>query len=159
MNLCKSMLAGLFLCWSMSVAAGLEEFDFGNGVEENRYKELISELRCLVCQNQSLADSNADLAQDLRVEIYELMDQGQSDEQIVDFLVARYGDFVLYAPPVKPSTYALWYGPFVLLAIGIGLLVRTLRQRRGQSVPHFSAEEHTRLKQLLGDEADGDKHP
>ena len=132
------------------MAAGLEAFDFSGNVDEDRYKHLIVELRCLVCQNQSLADSDAGLAQDLRREVWELMDQGQSDAQIVEFLVTRYGDFVLYNPPVKPSTYILWYGPFVLLAIGLLVLVRTLKRRSIQTESGFSAEERERLRQILG---------
>jgi len=139
-----------------AMAAGLEAFDFSGNVDENRYKHLIIELRCLVCQNQSLADSDAGLAHDLRREVWELMDQGQSDTQIIEFLVTRYGDFVLYNPPVKPSTYILWYGPFVLLAIGLLVLVRTLKRRGKQTDSAFSAEERERLKQILGsDKPDG----
>lgn len=137
--------------------AGLEGFDFSGNVNEDRYKELIAEVRCLVCQNQSLADSDAGLAHDLRMEVYKLMEQGQSDEQIIDFLVNRYGDFVLYQPPVKPSTYLLWYGPFVLLALGLLLLLRTLRQRRAQiqSEPGLSAEEQQRVERLLSESDTG----
>ena len=133
--------------------AGLEAFDFSGNVDEDHYKELIAEVRCLVCQNQSLADSDAELAHDLRKEVYELMDQGQSDDQIIDFLVSRYGDFVLYQPPVKPSTYILWYGPFVLLALGLLMVARTLWQRRaqGRDEAELSAEEQQRLQQLLGE--------
>ncbi len=132
-------------------AAGLESFDFSGEVGEQRFKSLITELRCLVCQNQSLADSDAELAHDLRREVYEMMAAGRSDREIVDFLVARYGDFVLYNPPVKPETYVLWYGPFALLAAGLVMLVRTLRQRQRQRTPGLSAEEQARLKALLGD--------
>ena len=140
----------LMACCVSAMAAGLEAFDFSGNVNEDRYKHLIVELRCLVCQNQSLADSDAGLAHDLRREVWELMDQGQSDAQIVEFLVTRYGDFVLYNPPVKPSTYILWYGPFVLLAIGLLMLLRTLRRRSKQTESGFSAEEQERLKQILG---------
>jgi len=109
-----------------------------------------------VCQNQSLIDSDAGLADDLRHEVYEMMEQGQSDDQIVEFLVARYGDFVLYDPPVKPSTYILWYGPAALLLLGLLLLARTLWQRRAQahSEATFSEEERQRLQQLLNDNED-----
>ena len=139
-----------------AMAAGLEAFDFSGNVDEDRYKHLIVEIRCLVCQNQSLADSDAGLAHDLRREVWELMDQGQSDDQIVEFLVTRYGDFVLYNPPVKPSTYILWYGPFVLLVIGLLVLVHTLKRRGKQTDSGFSAEEQERLKQILGsDKPDG----
>jgi len=138
-------------------AAGLEAFDFTGKVDEDRFKALIVQLRCLVCQNQSLADSDAELAHDLRREIFEMMDNGKSDKEVVDFLVARYGDFVLYNPPVKPETWILWYGPFVLLAIGLLVLVYTVRKRKHQREPGFSAQEQQRLKTLLGDEDEGDK--
>ena len=157
MKLLRSALAALCLTWAAAGLAGLEKFDFTGNVDEDRFKELIAEIRCLVCQNQSLADSDADLAHDLRKEVYDLMQSGQDDTQIVDFMVARYGDFVLYNPPVKPSTYLLWYGPFVLLAIGILFLIKTVRQRTRQTESGFSEQEQARLKAILGEEADGDK--
>jgi cytochrome c-type biogenesis protein CcmH len=148
----RHLLAALALAGSLNLAwAGLESFDFSGNVEEHRYKELLAELRCLVCQNQSLADSDAELAQDLRLEVYELMQEGRSDAQIREFLVTRYGDFVLYEPPLKPSTYLLWSGPFVLLALGLLMLFRTIRQRRQLHEAEFSAAEQERLKQLLGE--------
>ncbi len=146
----------LMVSCASAMAAGLEAFDFNGNVDEERYKHLITELRCLVCQNQSLADSDAGLAHDLRREVWELMDQGNSDSQIIEFLVARYGDFVLYNPPVKPSTYILWYGPFVLLAIGLLVLIYTLRRRGRQTESEFSSEEQERLQKILGtDKPDG----
>jgi cytochrome c-type biogenesis protein CcmH len=152
-------MAALSLLLVTPVMAGLEEFDFSGNVDEERYKGLISELRCLVCQNQSLADSDAGLANDLRVEVYEHMQQGKDDAEIVDFLVSRYGDFVLYSPPLKPSTYLLWYGPFVLLALGLWLLFRNIRQRGKQREVTFSDEERARLKRLLGEEGEGEEKP
>ena len=94
-----------------------------------RLKHLETELRCLVCQNQTLAESNAPLAEDLRKEVRELAVAGKSDDDIRAYLVARYGDFVLYKPPVKPTTYALWFGPFLLLAAGIVVWFAVLRKR------------------------------
>ncbi len=151
MNLLR-LLVLLFCLGGINTAfAGLEKFDFSGNVDEERYKELILELRCLVCQNQSLGDSDAELAHDLRREVYDLMNSGQSDDQIVDFLVTRYGDFVLYNPPVKPDTYLLWFGPFALLVIGILVLLRTVRQRQKQTAPEISAEEQARLNKILAD--------
>jgi cytochrome c-type biogenesis protein CcmH len=95
-----------------------------------RLKKLEEELRCLVCQNQSLADSNAPLAEDLRREVRALAVSGKSDDEIKGFLVARYGDFVLYDPPVKRITWLLWFGPFVLLAIGAAIWWAVARRRR-----------------------------
>lgn len=100
---------------------------------DKRLKKLDEELRCLVCQNQSLADSNAPLAQDLRREVRSLADAGKSDTQIKEFLVARYGDFVLYKPPVKATTWLLWFGPFLLLAGGALAWWMVSRRRGGRS--------------------------
>lgn len=154
----KRLLITLLLLISCTgaIAAGLEAFDFNGNVNEDRYKHLISELRCLVCQNQSLADSDAGLAHDLRREVWELMDQGKSNTQVTEYLVARYGDFVLYNPPVKPSTYILWYGPFGLLVFGLVVLIYTVRRRGNQAESRFSAEEQERLQKILGtDKPDG----
>lgn len=105
-------------------------------VVEARVMNLATVLRCLVCQNQTLADSNAELAVDLRNQVREQIKAGRSDEQIIDYLVARYGDFVLYRPPVRTSTVLLWAGPFVLLVAGLAGLVVTLRRRaRAQTAP------------------------
>ena len=147
----RLIIFALSLLTVMSARAGLESFDFTGNVNEDHFKNLIAEIRCLVCQNQSLADSDAELAHDLRQEVYELMDKGQTDDEIVRFLVDRYGDFVLYNPPVKPSTYLLWFGPFVLLGLGLILLLRTLSQRRRQVEVEFSEQETARLQEILGD--------
>lgn len=141
----------LLLMAPIMAGAGLEAFDFGGAVTEARYTQLIAELRCLVCQNQTLADSDADLAHDLRREVYDLMQAGRSDAQIVEFLVQRYGDFVLYSPPLRPATYMLWYGPVLLLLCGAWLLRRTLRQRQQLNAAEVTVAERTRLQQLLTD--------
>ena len=99
-------------------------------IDEDRYKALAEELRCLVCQNQSLADSAAELAGDLRDEVREQMAAGRSDDEIKEFLVARYGDFVLFRPPLKQTTWALWAGPFALLAAGAGAWWLVQRRQR-----------------------------
>jgi cytochrome c-type biogenesis protein CcmH len=116
---------------------------------EARVNALSSELRCLVCQNQTLADSNAPLAVDLRNQIREQMQKGATDGQIVDYLVARYGDFVLYRPPFKAATVLLWAGPLLLLIAGIALLYRRLVRRRGEPQPELSGEERSRAQALL----------
>jgi cytochrome c-type biogenesis protein CcmH len=114
-----------------------------------RYHALLEELRCLVCQNESLNESNADLAQDLRAEIRGMMEEGATDHQIVDFLVARYGDFVLYRPPLKPITYLLWFAPFALAIIGLAALLYRIRQRAGEYEQPLSTQEQARLRELL----------
>lgn len=119
-------------------------------VLEKRMIGLAEKLRCLVCQNESLASSHAELAEDLRREVREQMKLGKSDQEIIDYLVARYGDFVLYDPPVKKTTLLLWYGPFALLLIGAGVLVYQLRKRKSSvAEPELSAEEAQRAASLL----------
>jgi len=121
---------------------------------EARLKTLAVELRCLVCQNQTLADSNAPLAEDLRREVREMITKGMSDREIIDFLVQRYGDFVLYRPPWKATTTLLWLGPFLLLIAGATTLVLALRRRQKKlSDVTLSEAEHNRVAQLLSEGA------
>ncbi|HMI38768.1 MAG TPA: cytochrome c-type biogenesis protein [Nitrospiraceae bacterium] len=121
---------------------------------EARLKTLAVELRCLVCQNQTLADSNAPLAEDLRREVREMITKGMSDREIIDFLVQRYGDFVLYRPPWKATTTLLWLGPFLLLIAGATALVLALRRRQKKLADvTLSEAEHNRVAQLLSEGA------
>jgi cytochrome c-type biogenesis protein CcmH len=115
---------------------------------ERRVTDLAHELRCLVCQNQTIADSNAPLAVDLRNQIREQLAAGKSERDVVDFMVARYGDFVLYRPPLRASTVLLWVGPFVFLIAGFWFLARVLRRRR-ISEPQLSDAERSRAAKLL----------
>ena len=138
----------LLVCCS-SAWATVEVLQFDNAQQERRYNLLIEELRCLVCQNQNLADSNADLAKDLREKTYEMIKAGSSNEEIVEYMVDRYGDFVLYRPPVKLTTVILWTGPFVLLLIGVWGLVRLIRQRQKQPIATLSQEQHEQAQRLL----------
>ena len=115
---------------------------------DRRVMELAAELRCLVCQNQSLAESNAGLAVDLRNQIREQLARGASEREVLDFMVARYGDFVLYRPPLKASTLLLWFGPFVLLIAGIYVLIRRIRHQRTMN-GRLSEADRLRVEQLL----------
>lgn len=117
---------------------------------EKRLMHLSQELRCLVCQNETLADSRADLAEDLRREIREQMRAGKSDKEIIDFLTARYGQFILYKPQVTPTTYLLWFGPFILLLAGLAVLFYYIKQRR-DLIPEqpLTSEERRRAEELL----------
>lgn len=125
-----------------------------NPQAEARLKALAVELRCLVCQNQTLADSNAPLAEDLRREVREMIAKDMSDQDIIDFLVTRYGDFVLYRPPLKATTTLLWLGPFLLLIVGATALVLALRRRQKKLVDvTLSEAEHNRVAQLLSEGA------
>ena len=119
-------------------------------VVEARLKRLAVELRCLVCQNQTLADSDAPLAEDLRREVRGMIIKDMSDQEIIDFLVSRYGDFVLYRPPLKATTTLLWVGPFVLL-VGGGIALVVALRRRGRKVEEvvITEDEHRRVEQLL----------
>jgi len=129
-------------------AAEIRQFD--DPAKQQRYENLIKELRCLVCQNQSLADSDADLAQDLRDEVYAIIQSGKDEREAITFLTDRYGDFVRYRPPLKASTALLWAGPFVLLAGG-GLFLWRQAQRRSaqnEAAAALTPEERARLQQL-----------
>ncbi|NIP72699.1 MAG: cytochrome c-type biogenesis protein CcmH [Gammaproteobacteria bacterium] len=152
----RSVLMALLLACSAGAFAGIEVFPFDDPAKEERFNRLTDELRCLVCQNQSLADSNAELAQDLRHEVYDMIQSGASDDEIVDFMVARYGDFVLYRPPVRPTTYALWAGPFLLLALAVWLLARALRRQRDGPVEPLSEQDRARARSLLQDSERGE---
>lgn len=117
---------------------------------EERLNKLSRELRCLVCQNETLADSRADLAEDLRDEIRVQIRAGKSDQEIVAFLTQRYGDFILYRPPVRPKTYLLWFGPFILLITGLAILFRYVKRRRDliEEAP-LSVADRRRAEELL----------
>ncbi len=122
-------------------------------VLEQRLISISEEMRCLVCQNESLAGSRSELAQDLRREIRDLIRQGKSDAEIREFMVDRYGDFVLYRPPVKPTTWLLWIGPFVLMIAGVVALLMYLRRRNNQVISiALSDDENKRIDALLRDD-------
>ena len=119
-----------------------------NAALERRVTDLAHELRCLVCQNQTLADSNAELALDLRRQIKEQLARGASEREVADYMVARYGDFVLYRPPLKATTVLLWAGPFLLLALGVFFLLKRIRRQGGEAAP-LSEAERARAAELL----------
>lgn len=151
MKIVMIVLTLLFLL-NPSIYASVEIKQFENPQQEQRYKKLIDELRCLVCQNQNLADSNAALAQDLRKQVYKMISAGQSDKEIMDFMVTRYGDFVLYRPPFKTTTFLLWVGPFIIFALGLFVLIRFIRQRKKVIVKELSSTDKEILKQLLNED-------
>ena len=148
-----AILLGLCLVGATSAWAAIDLTDFGGNTElEKRYQTLVTELRCLVCQNQTIADSNADLAKDLRREVHNMLVEGKTDDEIKDFMLERYGDFVLYNPPVKTTTVPLWIGPFVLLAIGIVVVAVMVHRRSRQAQPTMNSVDAERARKLL-DEA------
>lgn len=120
----------MMLACVMNVSAKVEMLSFTVPENEARYKKLTAELRCMVCQNQNIASSNADLAKDLRQQVYTHIKKGQSDEEIIAFMVARYGEFILYRPRLNARTALLWLGPFVLLVGGMFLMIRLMRRTR-----------------------------
>ena len=156
----KKLLCGLLLGFSLSsvALAAIDTYEFKDEGERQRFRQLTEELRCPKCQNQNIADSNAPIATDLRREIYRMLDDGRSDKEIVDFLVMRYGDFVMYKPPLDSRTWLLWYGPFGLLGLGaIVLCVLVLRRRKVEKAPAqvaLSKAERERLDALLKENRD-----
>ena len=122
-------------------AFAIDPLPFKDRAEEVRFQNLTRELRCLVCQNQNLADSEAELAGELRKQVFEMMQSGKSDAQIKDYLVARYNDFVLYDPPFKAGTWLLWFAPGAFVLIGAIVLISILRKRSRQAVVAADSEE------------------
>jgi len=148
----RLLLACLVALGPPAMAATNPDEILQDPVLEQRARDLAKELRCLVCQNQSIDDSDADLARDLRRVVREQLVAGRSDAEIIDYLTARYGDFVLLKPPVKPATWGLWFGPALVLVIAAaGIFVYVRRRRRGEDAPPapLSAEERARLERLL----------
>ena len=123
------LLAALLMFVSVVHAQAIEPMPFANHAQEVRFQQLTAQLRCPMCQNETLADSNAPIARDLRNQIFQLMQHGQSDEQIKQYLVARYSDYVLYDPPLKPGTMLLWFGPLLVLLGGAGVVLMAIRKR------------------------------
>jgi cytochrome c-type biogenesis protein CcmH len=150
---CVGLLRGFllaFLCVGATLATAREAVPLAaDEAVEQRLIDIASELRCPVCQNESLAVSPAALAQDLRRDIRTQIRQGRTDAEVVDFLVSRYGDFVLYRPPFKPSTWLLWGGPFAFLVLGVVVLLRYLSRRPRDDTP-LSLDEQERAARLLG---------
>ena len=150
----RAWLLALLLALAPSARATIETYTFDTPAQEQAYKHLVDELRCLVCQNQNLADSNAELAQDLRRKTYEMVKAGKSSQEIVDYMVQRYGDFVLYRPPLKGTTVALWIGPFLILAVGVAVLIRVIARRRTDATETDDAAELARVERLLAADKD-----
>lgn len=152
LSLFRALVLALF-CLSTVASASItnEAALAADPVAEKRLQALSEELRCLVCQNQTIADSNAELAVDLRREVRNMIKAGKTDQEIVDFMVARYGDFVLYRPPVKGITVLLWGGPMLLMVLGLVVLIRYLRRRSAQLSEEkpLSAAESARVERLL----------
>jgi cytochrome c-type biogenesis protein CcmH len=133
-------------------ASPVDTYEFRDEVTKIRFQALSKELRCPKCQNQNLADSNSPIAQDLRKELYELLQQGKADSEIVNFMVSRYGEFVLYRPRVSELTYVLWFGPAVLILLGIIVVIIVVRRKPvDKKVLALSKEQQDKLQNLLND--------
>ena len=137
----------LLLVLSSPAPAVIETYEFSDPAEETRYQNMIAQLRCLVCQNQNLADSNADLAKDLRARTYQMISAGSTDDEIAEFMTARYGDFVLYRPPLRLRTALLWLGPFAILLVALVIFFFTVRKSRTVSI--MSEQERAKAARLL----------
>ncbi len=133
------------------VSAPADPIEFDDAGEEERYQNLTEDFRCLVCQNQSIAASGADLAQDMRIEISGMIKDGKTDEEVIDFLVARYGEFVLYLPRLNATTFLLWFSPGILLILGLYIVLRIIK-RRSSEKQNLALDQNAedRLNKLLG---------
>ncbi|VAW54733.1 Cytochrome c heme lyase subunit CcmL [hydrothermal vent metagenome] len=132
-----------------AIAAPIETFKFDSPENEKIFHKLSEELRCLVCQNQNIAESNADLAKDLRLEIHTMLTKGKTEKEIVDFMVQRYGDYVLYRPPFKPMTWLLWFGPLIAFIVGLIFVIRYMKsQNTNVKANDLSQEDIERIKNL-----------
>jgi cytochrome c-type biogenesis protein CcmH len=148
------------LALAFAVNATIEIHEFDSLEQENQFKELSHTLRCPKCQNNTIGDSNAELAQDLRQKVYEMTKEGKSKQEIVDYMIARYGNFVTYNPPLTLATSILWLGPLFVIVLGFGLIVVRSRNNRIQKVQkseQWSDDKEAKLKALLDDKETGDK--
>lgn len=157
----QALSTGLLLLTASVVVANEATPMAKDTVLEAQVMAISHELRCLVCQNQTIADSDAELAVDLRNQVREMIVAGKDEDEIIDYMVERYGDFIRYRPPVQPTTYVLWFGPFILFAVGLGVLILNIRSRRRNTnetdEEQLSTDERERvqtlLKQTSGDES------
>ena len=147
-SLVLRLMLSLLLCGSAITWATIDTYQFNNEAQELRYQALIAELRCPKCQNQNLAGSDAPIAKDLKDRTYQLLQDGKTDSEIRDYMVERYGDFISYKPPVRGSTYALWFGPFALLLVVVAVLIWR-RKKVTPPASHLNADETARLAELL----------
>lgn len=145
----KLLFIFLLSLHSMPFAAPMEAFEFDTPEQEAAFHKLSQELRCLVCQNQAIAESDAGLAKDLRTEIHKMLQEGKTEDEIAEFMVQRYGDYVLYNPPFKPATWLLWFGPALVFLLAVFYVVKYLRRQDTEvDVDEFSADDIERLKNL-----------
>ncbi|WP_113908220.1 cytochrome c-type biogenesis protein [Aliidiomarina celeris] len=158
-NLLLAVLLALSTTLMLQPAQAANEFyAFETAEQEMRFNTLTRELRCPKCQNQSIADSDAPLAMDMRARVYRMVMDGESNQAIIDFMKVRYGDFVHYKPPLKPSTIVLWFAPFIVLLLGVATVVYNLRNQAGGEVK-LSEAEQARIAELLAARSDDESTP
>lgn len=144
-----ALLAFVLSLISVNAYSAFNTYQFDDPIKKQRFDKLINELRCTVCQNQTIAGSNADLAKDLRDKVYKMVNEGKTEQEIKDFMVDRFTDFVLYNPPLKESTYLLWWGPFFLLVFAVIMLIVQIRKRTQAPSIDINPQQHERIQQLL----------
>lgn len=152
------VLLSSFMVTTSAIAA-IDVFEFDNDEKEQQFKELSAQLRCPKCQNNSISDSNSELAQDLRQKVYEMTKDGKNSDEIVEYMIDRYGNFVTYKPPFTIVTSILWLGPVLVILMGIGLIVYRSRNKTGttNTARDWNEDKEERLKALLEENANGDK--
>ncbi|KOO05833.1 cytochrome c-type biogenesis protein [Vibrio hepatarius] len=157
----KKLVLTLFAALTLSMAAhaAIQIYEFETLEQEQQFKELGSTLRCPKCQNNTIADSNAELAVDLRQKVYEMTKEGKSKQEIIDYMTARYGNFVTYNPPFTAATSILWLGPLFVVVFGFGFIVLRSRSKKAASKQPetWDGDKEARLKELLNEKNDGDK--
>lgn len=150
------MVGGLWL--APVIHAAIDTYPFSSDESRERFQKLTSELRCPKCQNQNIADSNAEIAKDLRTKVFQMLEKGRSDDEIIGYMTERYGDFVLYEPKLNAKTWLLWGGPVMLLLLGLIVVVwlgrRRLRTENETGVLSLDAEQQSRLQKILDDDKD-----
>ncbi|WED21031.1 cytochrome c-type biogenesis protein CcmH [Vibrio sp. JC009] len=142
-----------------SASAAIDVFEFDNEEQEQQFKELSAQLRCPKCQNNAISDSNAELAQDLRKKVYEMTKEGKDSDEIVEYMIDRYGNFVTYKPPFTAATSILWLGPFAVVLLGFGIIVYRSRKKtvKVKAAQNWDEDKEARLKALLEEDENGDK--
>ncbi len=144
------MLLVLMIFSTQALTASKDMYPFFSKKKKTQFQELTFELRCLVCQNENLADSNADLAKDLRLQVYKMVQAGKTKKEIIDYMVSRYGDFVLFKPPLKERTYILWFLPFILVFVGLFSLILIIKkQRQSITLVEITPEQEEKINNLL----------
>lgn len=152
----KILLFITFISFNLSSFAAIDSYQFDNMEQERAFQDLAKQLRCPKCQNQNILDSNAGLALDMRNKTYEMVKAGRSEQQVIDYMVARFGNFVRYDPPMTPATIFLWLGPLFFILMGVVFLIR-FSKKSNQQDSSFDPSESKRLKEILGNTSSTDK--